>query len=93
MDVGRRRIMMNPRVRVTYNHVSALLQKLVMRFINPLILSWSNRIGSPHHALRSSKIATPVGSTLLWTERAFDDSHYEALPMKLSCGLAGQDDR
>lgn len=59
---GRSRIFINPRVRVVYNAATEMAQRVWMPFINGVLLGWANRIGVPHHALRSSRVMWPVGS-------------------------------
>jgi len=39
-----------------------MLQRVWLPFINNLLLSWAHRLGTSHHALRSSRVMWPVGS-------------------------------
>lgn len=59
---GRSRIFINPRVRVVYNAATEMAQRVWMPLVNGALLSWANRIGQPHHALRSGRVMWPVGS-------------------------------
>jgi len=90
-EAKHRRIYMNPRVRFTYNHQSEMFQRILMRTLNALVFSWSNRASATHHSLRSSSIRAAVGSTVPWMERSFDDLSYNSLPLRLSCGLSEDD--
>lgn len=87
-QVGRRRIFMNPRVQLYYNHGTEAFQRLLMRFVNPLMLSWSNRIQQTHTSLRADQIVRKAGTQVDWMDPTFDDSSPDTLPVDISCGLS-----
>jgi hypothetical protein len=82
---------MNPRVQVFYNHKTELLQRVLMRVANFVLFSWSNRIATPHHALRSRSIPLPVGTSVQWTSSLYDTDLEHNVPNFVSCGLADDD--
>jgi hypothetical protein len=101
-SAGHSRIFMNPRVRLAYNVATELKQRVLMPLVNSLLLSWSNRIGSGHHSLRSSRIRLPVGSahtangpfSCLQPKMNCTDwegSSVVAPPVFVSCGLSDDD--
>jgi hypothetical protein len=55
-------VLVNPRVRLAYNAGTEALQRTLARAAAALLLSWANRIGATHHALRSAAIAAPLGT-------------------------------
>lgn len=98
-DAGRTRIFMNPRVRVVYSPQSRALVATLLGLAELTYLSWANRIGSPHHALRSHVIHEPVGRPpRIRSEAArpgpvaYDDATVFLPPTRVSCGLSGDDD-
>lgn len=88
-EARHRRIFMNPRVRFAYNGESELLQRVPMRLWNALLLSWSHHTAARHHSLRAPSIQSSLGTVVPWAaEHGFDDLSYDAIPLRLACGLS-----
>ena len=77
------RVYVNPRVRLAYNAATELWQRTLMRALNALLLSWSNRLGAAHHSLRAAVIRTPLGSAVAADARNWP-------PVIPACGLADE---
>jgi len=87
----RRRIFMNPAVRLFYNAQSEMFYRVLMRVVNFVYFSWANRAAATHHSLRAAGIRAALGSSVPWTREDYDDSSYDSLPLHVSCGLSDDD--
>ena len=98
-EAGLTRIYMNPHVRLVYSPQSRALVATLLGLAEFTYLSWANRIGSPHHALRSHLIHEPVGRPPRIRNEvarpgplAYDDATVFLPPTRVSCGLSGDND-
>lgn len=99
-SAGLTRVFMNPRVRLVYDAQSRALVSAVLPLAEAFFLSWANRIGAGHHALRSKRIRSPVGrapTSVRTGAGGLASAEYGSRgaflpPSRVSCGLSGVDD-